>query len=124
MDALLLQDWVTIDANAQIASVIQSADCWMDVGDAEDLVFFLDVKEVANAPIMNYETSAVAEDSSFLTIIAPFTLGTGLRVDPALLAYAMTPAAQYVRWHITSSNVSASWNVTFRVWLATYSLAG
>ena len=122
VETLLLQDWVTIDGNIGVASVTQGADAWLDIADHEDLIFYLDVKQLTNAPLMNYETAPVREDRSFLPVITPFTLATGVRADPALFAYALTPPARHVRWRVTSTNTSLSWNVTFRVWLAGYSL--
>lgn len=122
VETLLLQDWVTIDGNVGVASVTQGADTWLDIADHEDLVFYLDVKQLTNGPVMNYETAPIREDRSFLPIVTPFTVATGVRADPALFAYALTPPARHVRWRITSSNTGLTFGVTFRIWLAGYSL--
>ncbi len=122
VETLLLQDWVTIDGNVNVASVTQGADTWLDVADHEDLLFYLEVKQFANAPLMNYETAPIREERSFLPVITPFTVATGVRADPALFAYALTPPARHVRWRVASSNLTLTWNITFRIWLAGYSL--
>ncbi len=122
MESLLLQDWITIRGNVGVASVTQGADSWLDITDHEDLIFYLEVKELTNAPLMNYQTSPTRQDSTFLPVITPFTVATGVRADPALFAYALTPAARQVRWKLTSSNTALNWDVTFRILLAAYTL--
>ena len=115
VDALKLQDWVTLQA----ASVItQSADSWQDVGEYDDLVFFLEVKQSLNAPTLYYETSATAEDACFLATCTPFTPAIGLRTDLALATYSPAPPAKYVRWRLV--NTSGTWQLTFRIWIAAY----
>ena len=124
-----MQDWVCISGaggnpTPLITSIPQGADAWLDVLPYEDLVFYLDVKEVTNTVTMNYETAPIPQESSFLPMVPPFALTPGLRVDPVLAAYAAIPRAQFVRWRLTNAGGSGSWDVTFRIWLAAYSLEG
>jgi hypothetical protein len=122
LETFLLQDWVTIAGNPQIASVTQGADAWFDLGAHEDVLFYLEVKELTNTPVMNYQTSPAPQDSLFLPVVTPFSVASGVRADAALFAYALTPPARYLRWQLTSSNLSLNWHVTFRILMAAYSL--
>lgn len=124
MDAALLQDSLTINGGGGIPSIIQSAHQYLDIGRNEDLVFYLDVKNVSNVsgPVtISYETSPTPQDSSFLAMIAPITISTpGLRVDRAAFSTAAVPPARYVRWRLSSAGTS-NWGATFRIWVAAYS---
>lgn len=123
MDGLLLQDWVTIRSNGDVSAwVTQGADCWIDLEEYEDLVFYLDVREVSGGAVqMNYQTSPTKLETSFLPMLPPFTLAAGVRVDRAFFATAAVPAARYVRWTLTGP--VGTWDATFRIWLATFAMA-
>ena len=56
-------------------------------------------------------------------MIAPLTIATGVRADPAFFAYAQVPAARFVRWRVSASVPGATWSVTFRLWVSAYALA-
>jgi hypothetical protein len=123
MDAALLQSWTTIAGTSVIASVPQSAHEYLDIGEHEDLAFYLDVRRLTGGVTINYETSPTAEDSGFLPIIRPFAISAmGLRVDNAFFAFAATPAARFVRWRLSNSG-GVNWNVTFRIWVVAYAFA-
>ena len=123
MDAALLQSWTTLAGTSSILSVPQSAHDYLDIGEHEDLTFYLDVRRLTGGVTLSYETSPTAEDSGFLSIIRPFAItATGLRVDNAFFAFAATPAARFVRWRLTNTG-GVSWNVTFRIWVAAYAFA-
>lgn len=120
MDAALLQDALTINGQDGILSVTQSAHQYLDIGLNEDLVFYLDVKNVSGAVTISYETSPTPQDSSFLPMIAPVTISaTGLRVDRAAFSTAAVPPARYVRWRLQCAG--GAWSATFRIWVAAYS---
>jgi hypothetical protein len=122
MEPFLLQDWLTLATSASTTlNVIQGADAWLDVGNYEDLVFYLDVKNVTVGGVkMSYETSPTCENGSFLPLVPPFAVPQGLTSSPVLSSYANVPAARYVRWHLMP--VMNGWTATFRVWLSAYSL--
>lgn len=118
MKTCLLQDWVTVNA-ADGQTVPQSAHQYIDLGQFEDLVFYLDVRQFENAPILSYETAPSRQDSSFLPMIAPIAISAvGVRVDRAMFSTAAVPPARYVRWKITT--VGGTWNMTFRIWMTAY----
>jgi hypothetical protein len=122
VESFVLQDWVTIRGAVGVASVTQGADSWLDITDHEDLVFYVEVKGLTNAPVMNYQTSPTRQEATFLPLVTPFTMTSGLRTDAALFAYALTPPARQVRWKLTSSNTGLIFDATFRIFVAAYSL--
>jgi hypothetical protein len=85
-----------------------------------DAVFYLDVKQPGSGITINYQTGPRREDSSFVTMFAvPIASTTTTRADAVLGAYAQVPMAKYVRWQLGFTSASS---VTFRLWMATYSL--
>jgi len=118
MKPTLLQDWITIRAVEASSSVSQSAHQYVDIGHHEDLVFYLDVKQVENSPSISYETAPALQDSLFLPMIAPIALAIGLRVDRVMFSTAAIPPARYVRWRLTHGIGTCT--ATFRIWLVAY----
>jgi len=120
MDGWLLQDWITVAGNDGITSIVQSSVDYYDVGHQEDLVLFLDVRQVVGVAgvKLSHETSPTKDDG-FLPMVGPFTAVSGLRVDRAFFATAAVPPARFVRWRCAISG--GAWSITFRIWLATYS---
>ncbi len=121
MDTILLQDWCSITSTPTVA---QSAHDYLDIGHYEDLVFTLQVTSLSiGAQVtMNYETSVTQEGTAFLPMVVPFAMVTGLRVDRAFFATAITPPARYVRWRLSGPGTSP-FSATFRIWVAAYSFA-
>ena len=121
MDAALLQDLLTINAADGVTSITQSAHQYLDIGQNEDLVFYLDVRDFFGTPLtVSFETSPTPQDSSFLAMIAPTSIAAnGLTVSRAAFSTAAVPPARYVRWRLQGPGVGG-WNMTFRVWLAAY----
>jgi hypothetical protein len=131
MDGWLLQDFCTISGNftGGVASIPQSAHRYLDIGEHEDLVFYLDVRNFAattGTVSMAYETAPTQEDQAFLPMVAPFALtGPGVRVDRAFFSTAGIPPARFVRWRLFLGGTPTGgvWDATFRVWVAAYSYA-
>ena len=123
MDAVLLQELLTINAGDGVTSITQSAHQYLDIGQNEDLVFYLDVRDFLGTPLtISFETSPTPQDSSFLAMIAPTSIvAKGLTVSRAAFSTAAVPPARYVRWRLQGPGAGAGgWNMTFRVWLAAY----
>ena len=115
MDALLLQNWTTLMLTSTV-SVTQGASGWLDVGDYEDITFYLDLREKSGGNItFYYETSPIRQDSAFTTMIPGFLATVGTRVDQVLASYANVPPAKLVRWRVSPD---AGGSLTFRIWLA------
>lgn len=130
MDGWLLQDFCTISGNATggVTSISQSAHRYLDIGEHEDLVFYLDVRNFAATTgtlTMAYETAPTQEDQGFLPMVAPFALtGPGVRTDRAFFSSAAVPPARFVRWRLfVTGATGGAWDATFRVWVAAYSYA-
>lgn len=120
MHGSLLQDWVTIRLGGP-TSVSQGADQWLDVGDHEDVVLTLDVREVSNMTVY-YDTSPTAQENSFAPMLSRSTtlstLAIGTTVDRVYSSLAAVPVARFVRWRLGST--SAGGDITFRIWVASY----
>ena len=119
MEAAILQDWITTRGTELTTSVVQSAESWADLGACEDLVFFLDVREVTSGVQMFYETAPAKEQGAFLPMARVAALATGVRVDRVFSTNGGVPPARYVRWRLQATS-GPTWDVTFRIWIATY----
>lgn len=117
MKGLCVQDWVTIRSGSNVPLVTQGADSWIDLGDVEDIVFFLDVREVTGTATMAYQTSPTRQEKNFVSMRPAFTIGTGLTITRMFANVAAIPAARFIRWQL---GVGAGQDVTFRLWAATY----
>ncbi len=116
MKGVILADWMTVRGNSSLSPTItQGEACWMDAGDHEDAVFYLEVKEVTGTLTFSYETATVPEANTFITLVA-FTLVTGTRTDLVLASYASPPILRYLRWKLQGS--SNPFDATFRVHVA------
>lgn len=124
MESALVQELLTLTAGDGVTSLIQSAHQYLDIGQNEDLVFYLDVRNVTGSGVtIAYETSPTPQDSSFLAMIAPVAItAAGLTVSRAAFSTAAVPPARYVRWRAQGPG-SGGWNITFRLWLAAYGYA-
>ena len=121
MEGVLLQDWLTLTGQSGSIATTQSESGYLDLGESEDLTFFLDVSSVAGAVSVTYQTAPTRSDGGFLPVLAPISIGApGLRVDRAPFALALTPPSRFVRWRMSSTLAGGAWSVTFRIWLATY----
>lgn len=115
MHTFILQDWTTVRGANN--TVIQSESEWLDLTPYQDVVFWIDVREVVGTVTLTLQTSPTKDEVFFLTPatgltqVTPVAAGT-LAPRPVLIS-AATPLARYVRWHLTS--VTATWDVTFRI---------
>jgi hypothetical protein len=114
----LLQDFISLRGASNI-QVVQTATSWLDLGDAEDITLYTDVREASGGGQLTFETSATMLDSQFVALVPQFTLATGLRTDVVLASMAKIPPARFVRWRFNSAP-GAPGQATFRVWAATY----
>lgn len=119
MDRFLLADWTTI-AGSGSSSVTQPSTQWLDLPDHEDVVFFLEVKEITGSVTIAYETGVTCEDQLFIPMIAGFAMAAGVQVDRALFSTASFPLCRFLRWKLTGAGTPV-WDCTFRVWVAAYS---
>ena len=118
---MVLQDWLTIMTGGAY-TVVQSQSSYLDLGDIDDIVLYLEVRQASTpanaAPSMSYQTSPSTDDASFVTIVPQFNLVSAStpRVDRILSAFAGVPLARYLRWVVSG----LSCQVTFRICVAPY----
>ena len=127
MYSFLLQDWVTIRGASSVATVIQSEDCWLDLTSFQDVVAWLDVKNVTTSGasiLLAYQSAATKDESLFLAITSALSVaGTGLTVTPMIKDLTSTPLARWLRWRLSiSGSPTATWDVTFRIFVAANTL--
>ena len=124
MHGILLQDWITLRGSTADA-VTQGEDGYLDMTPYQDVVTWLDVREVtppaAGSLFMQFGTSPTKDDLSFALMLAEFSPAVGAagapRVDKLLLASAATPVARWMRWKLRPTT-AAAWSITFRLWIA------
>ncbi len=117
MYSFVLQDWLTIsgpDAN----TIIQTERDWLDMSPYQDVVSWVDVKEVgATAVNLLLETAPSKDESLFQAMGAATPMTVGLTIVQLLMGSATVPIAQYLRWKIGPAS-AAAWEVTFRILVA------
>ena len=124
MHPLLSQDWTTIRGAASVASLTQSEPAWLDLAPFQDIVGWLEVKELTptstNIPTIAYQTAPTKDDALFWNLAPPIVLSTGVTTT-ILLKNAMPagcpPCARWFRWRLAVSG-GVAWDVTFRLWIA------
>jgi hypothetical protein len=69
MHAFMLQDWITI--RGSVTTITQGEDGWLDLTAYQDLVFWVDCREVTGTtPAISFQTSPTKDESLFTTVIA------------------------------------------------------
>jgi hypothetical protein len=117
MHAFILQEWITIRGG--VTTVTQGEDGWLDLTAYQDLVFWVDCREVTGTtPQISFQTSPTKDESLFTNVIAAANLAASASpvVSKALLASATVPIARYLRWQIVGP--AGTWDATFRVLIA------
>jgi hypothetical protein len=127
MYCFIMQPWVTIRGNSTIGSITQSEPLWLDLAGFQDVVCWLEAKEIltggATNIAINYETAPNKENVDFIALngATPVNLTT---VGPVVSIYlkdtASNPLARWLRWTLLPSGgtVSTTWDATFRVLVA------
>lgn len=122
MHTFVLTDWTTVRGGTGGATITQSESEWLDLTQYEDVIFWIDVREVAGPPVtLNIQTSPTKDDNFFNA--ANIYQNTGLAAGTftaastpttkVLMSSATIPLARYVRWQLTSG--SATFDATFRI---------
>ncbi len=119
-----LQDWITIRGGTTVTSITQGEQDWMGFAPYQDLVLWLDLREVtlggATNLIFNYETAPTKDDILFTPMVSGPTITTvpaSPTVTKVLLSQNPTvPLARWVRWRISvTGTATSSWDATFRI---------
>lgn len=123
MQTLELQDWRSLKCASTVSSFAQESSKWVDASAFKDVVFWLEVRAVtsggASSFTPTYETAPSADETLFSALSSPIALAVGgPTVTKVLLSTASIPVARYVRWKISQTGATGSWDVTFRVFMA------
>jgi hypothetical protein len=124
MRAFVLQDWITIRGASTVASVIQMEGQYAQLDAFQDVVFWLQVAEVTTASgtiTLNYETAPLKDESLF-SAMGTAGIAAAAMTPPTITKILLSqnpavPLSRWVRWRLSQSGATASWDVTFRVLL-------
>jgi len=123
MYGYVLQDWITVRGTTT-TPLIQNESDWMGFSSFQDIVFWIDVREVTGTSLsLALQTSPTKDDALFqtlsnclMTTVVVTTPWAPSNILPkAILASNPgVPLATWVRWSLTNS-VAAAWDCTFRI---------
>jgi hypothetical protein len=119
MHTFILQDWITVRGSNN--TVTQSESEWLDLTQYEDVMFWIDVREVTGTVTLNIQTSPTKDETFFTASTAAIYTSTitasASPITPSttkvLMASASVPVARYLRWSLTSA--TAPFDATFRI---------
>jgi hypothetical protein len=106
--------------------ITQPESGWLDLSGFQDVVAFLDVREVlaqtsgGSGVSFSYQTAPTPDDSLFTQSGTSGTVsGATLVVTQMLKDTATVPLARWLRWQIAPvGGTGGPWDVTFRIWIA------
>jgi hypothetical protein len=140
MHSFILQDFITIRGSSITQTVTQSENAWHDLGGYEDLVAWIDIRELsvasgANTVQFNLQTSPIKDEFLFVNMeTAPLQATLALTapkvrvITLAQLALSSSPVAiplgKFVRWQLVASGATGTWDATFRIVLCANSVGG
>jgi hypothetical protein len=120
----LLQKWVTIRGSGTgspaVLSIIQDEEDWLDVSDCADATFWIDCREFSgtNPVYLNLETAPCKDEALFQPVISAVTLVAAsgpLVAGTSRGAVSVAPLARWLRWRLSTTAGSGTWDATFRV---------
>lgn len=137
MYGYVLQDWITIrgtvPASPASPDIIQGESTWMGFSSFQDIVFWLDIREMTlpggTSPTLAwyFETSPSKDNNLFTTMtsVGPLSsltpgvqLPSGALPRVILASNPSVPLATWARWRVSpaaSSGLSGTWDATFRI---------
>jgi hypothetical protein len=123
MYCYIMQPWKTIRASSVVTSVTQTENCWLDLTPYQDIVAWLEVKEVSVGGGTNvqmaYQTSPTKDDSLFQGVVAAFNVATGVTTTVMLKDSATITLCRWLRWQLTvTGSPSSTWDAVFRIFIA------
>ena len=129
MYGLVIQDWITI-RGSNTSALIQDESAWVDLSPYQDIVLFLDVRELTTpggSITMAYETAPIKDSglgpgvTGLFQAMASEVLSAPAPSPPVpkiktviLSTNPAVPLSTWVRWNLTSS-VAQVWDITFRL---------
>jgi hypothetical protein len=125
MRAFVLQDWVTIRGASTVTSVVMNEVQYAQLDAYQDAIFWLQVSEVtlsAGAVTVNYETAPLKDETLFASMATAGITTTAMTpptVTKVLLSQnPSVPLSRWVRWRLSQSGATTSWDITFRIMLS------
>jgi hypothetical protein len=129
MRCLVLQDWTTVSSSVGTATPIsQSPDAWFDAGGFQDIVaWFQCTHAITSSGGLNLGlASSPTRESDYLfqgfALVDPTNIG--VQVSVVLNKSPNPPIARWIKWFVGPTYTSATWEVTFRIFLAVNSPGG
>jgi hypothetical protein len=117
-----LTSWITI-RGANGSTVTQGESQWLDLRGFEDVVAWLQCNEVTKGGASNvtlaYQT-APTKDELLFTTSGSVNLAAGSTpvITTVLMSSASVPLARWLRWQLTASGSTSTFDATFRLWIA------
>ena len=127
MRCFVFQEWVTIRGSSTITSVVQGEELWLDTTPFQDLVFWTESREGTTGGgtlSLNFDTSPTRDDAFFTRMTGTNPSTTGVSVATARLLDGNLPVARWVRWRLSCSSATSTWDATFRIMVAANSPGG
>ena len=130
MYGYVLQDWITVRGSVPAsgsADIIQGESTWMGFSSFQDIVIWLDIREITfpaggGASLQfNFDTSPSKDSNMFQTMASTAALTTLTPGVQSLMKVIMStnptvPLATWVRWRLTPGGANGNtWDATFRV---------
>lgn len=129
MHSFVLQDFVTIRGSSTTQTISQSESGYRDLSAYEDLIAWIDVREVTllgNANVtFNIQTSPLKDEFLFVTMeSSPLAATVALTVPSVrkIVLAAITnnatapfPLGRFLRWQLVASGATGTWDATFRI---------
>jgi hypothetical protein len=135
MHSFVLQDFITIRGATTQTTINQSEHEWLDLGPYEDLIAWIDVREITTGGAtnvqFNLQTAPVKDELLFvnmqaspLTATGPVT-GTNMVQKILLSQNPQVPVGRWVRWQLVlNGTATAAWDAVFRILLCANSVGG
>jgi hypothetical protein len=123
MYCFIMQPWQTIRGNSTITAINQTESWWLDLTPYQDIVAWLEVKEVSVGGGTNvqmaYQTAPTKDDTLFQAVVAAFNVATGVTTTVMLKDSATVSVSRWLRWQLTvTGGPSSTWDAVFRIFIA------
>jgi hypothetical protein len=123
MFCFVMQPWKAIRGSTTITTVTQSESCWLDLTPYQDVVAWLEVKQVSpnggTNVQMAYQTSPTKDETLFQAVTAAFNMATGVTTTIMLKDAATVSLSRYLRWQLSVTGTpTGPWDATFRIFIA------
>ena len=116
MFGYVLQDWVTI-GSASATAIIQNESDWLPFSSFQDIVFWVDVRNVTGGSATLALWTAPTKDEALFSPLTNCSVSTAAAtiavVKNILSTNPGVPLATWVRWTLTPPAAAAS--ITFRI---------